>query len=88
MHWLWHRAAGRPASWIVERSSGRIQWWRDEQLGAADQGPLSAARASREIDAGESEHELMNGALERFGQRRQKSQELTALREALFGVVG
>jgi hypothetical protein len=37
---------------------------------------------------GESEHELMNGALERFGQRRQKSQELTALREALFGVVG
>ena len=72
----------------VERSSGRIPGFSDGDFGAEDQGTLSAARTSSEINAGQCKHQLMSGALGRFGQRRQKPQELTALGEALFGVVG
>ena len=57
-------------------------------MGTQDQGSLSASRTSSEIDASQRKHQLVSGALGRFGQRRQKPQELTALGEAHFGIVG
>ena len=86
--WRCYGARGRPASWIVERSSGRIPWLSGGDFGAQDQGAFSAARTSSEIDAGQCKHQLVRGRLGRFGQRRQKPQELTALGETQFGIVG
>ena len=37
MRWLWYRAWGRHASWVVDRSLRRIPWCRNGQVGKEDQ---------------------------------------------------
>ena len=42
MSWLWHRGRQTHGSWVVERSSRRIPWCRDGQVGKEDQSSLLA----------------------------------------------
>ena len=74
---------------VVERSSRRIPWCKDGQLGEEDQGPLLAQRASSDIDAGEGAHKFVSGPLGELWQSGIESQELTAEGEEMFfGAVG
>ena len=60
IRWRCYKARGRPGSRFVERSSRRIPWCGDGQVGKEDQSSLLAERAPGDINAGELEHQLVN----------------------------
>lgn len=78
MRWLFDRAARALRFVLVDRSSRRIPGCGARQVGKKDQSSLLAQRASSDIDAGELEHQLLNGFWGELRQSGIKVKELTA----------